>query len=213
MAQTITFQRGQSTCAATLTSSVAGYANGNAGGTVTLITAPTGTTRIILNQLTVCQSSPVSIDSSGNTNTPNQALNVAVYLNNNYNGNGSTRNASTVGYTATDGGTARIAFPAGNYNSNKTGFSTNTGISGPLYRSQAGVATGTFPFFTPASYGSAPTQDGLVGTSDVFCLSPSNIYMCTNDTLTLKVQTSLTNNTSQLPTYTVTWSFTLITET
>jgi hypothetical protein len=198
---------------ATLTSSVAGYANGNAGGTVTLFTAPTGTTRIILNQLTVCQSSPVSIDSAGNTNTPNSAVNVAVYLNNNYNGDGSTRNASTVGYTDTDGGTARIAFPAGIYNSNKVGVSTSTQMGGPLYRSQAGVNTGTFPFFTPTAYGSAPQQDAFSGASAVSCLSPSNIYMCTSDTLTLKVQTSLTNGTSTLPTYTVTWSFTLITET
>jgi len=138
---------------------------------------------------------------------------VAVYYNNNYNGDGSTRNASTVGYTSTSGNMARIAFPAGIYNSNKAGYSTDTAISGPLFQSGAGVATGTIPFFTPTAYGSAPQQDGAASSQSVWCINPSNIYMHTNDTLTLRVQAGLTSGTSVVPTYTVTWSFTLITET
>jgi hypothetical protein len=213
MPQAVTFRRGQASCAATYTSTAGAYPNGNAGGTVTLITAPTGVSRIILNQLTVCQSSPISIDNSGNTNTPTGQTNVAVYYNNNYNGDGSTRNASTVGYTGTAANIARIAFPAGIYNSNKTGYSTDTAISGPVFTSGAGINTGTFSFFTPTAYGSVPTQDGISSSQQTFCINPSNIYLCTGDTLTLKVSAALTNGTTVLPTYTVTWSFTLITET
>ena len=56
MAQTVTIQRGQSTCQAQFvgqSSGGAGYPNGLAGGSVTIVTAPAaGVSRVILNQLT-----------------------------------------------------------------------------------------------------------------------------------------------------------------
>ena len=194
----------------------AGYPNGLAGGSVTLVTAPAaGVSRMILNQLTFVQTSPTPCQANGNTDVPNGGVYVVVYHANNYNGDGSTRVLSPVGATQTNASIARIAFPPSTFNSQKVGggSSLSTATSQPLFTAGPGPAPNTFPFITPTSWGQPGAEQGIAGDYNTTCISPTNIYLGPNDQLIARVATSQTGNTAYVPTYTVSWSFTLITET
>ena len=217
MAQSVTIQRGQSTCAAQfsgISSGGPGYPNGQQGGSVTLVTAPaTGVSRVIMNQLSLVQTSPVPISgASGVTDVPSAAITAMVYHANNYNGDGTTRVLSPVGWGQTNSSIARLAFPPGSFNTQKTSTGTNTQAGTPFFTAGAGINTTTWPWYSPTTWGS-PSVEQMTDDITTRCLTPTNVYLGPNDQLILRVATNQTGNTSYVPTYTVSWSFTLITET
>ena len=78
----------------------------------------------------------------------------------------------------------------------------------------AGPGFGTqYPWQVPGQWGQPAFDSTTDASANVFCIMPNNIYMGPNDILTCRVGSALTSNTSTAPTYQVTWSFTLITET
>jgi hypothetical protein len=214
MPTTVTIQRGQGSVACQGLFINATYPNGQSGGTVTMVTAPSsGVSRIILNQLTINQTSPTAVNTSnGQQDAPNGGINAYVYLGNNYNGDGSTRYLSPIGSTSTGGSVSRLAFPPGQTNTQKVGTSTNSLAGGVVFTAGPGFGT-QYPWQVPGQWGQPSFDSTTDASANVFCIMPNNIYMGPNDILTCRVGSSLTSNTSVAPTYQVTWSFTLITET
>lgn len=216
MATTVTIQRGQGTVTAVYVGTSGGYPNGNGGTSLTMVTAPSsGVSRIILNQLSIFQTTPNPFPSGGGTDVPGAGISANVYLGNNYNGDGSTRYFVPVANTTTNASIAKIAFPAGTFNSGKFGSGTGT-IQGtaPLYASPAGINAATYTWFNSLLWNQWPANEtAQLSDGNTTCVSPNNIYLGPNDTLSIKVSSGLTGNTVTLPIYTVTYSFTLITET
>jgi hypothetical protein len=217
MPTAVTIQRGQASLQVNSLSTNGTYPNGLAGGLATMVTAPSsGVSRVILNQLMAVQTAPAPINAAGSTvDLPNSGISMMIYMNNNYNGDGSTRAISPVGNSQTGAQVSRIAFPPSAFNQQRTGAGAGGVTSGStLFTAGAGVGTNTFPWYTPLAFGSSPQIEGS-GQADasVSSIMPTNIYLGPNDTLTCRVAAAFTSNTGTPPTYQVTWSFTLITET